>query len=60
MDSFTTQAIVLSVNTKQRAVNKKRTESKCILVEVDPYHIIHVKDDGFISHGFNLSWKGKP
>lgn len=23
------------------------------------YHIIHVKDDRFIGHGLNLSWKGK-
>lgn len=60
MDSFTPQAIVLSVNTKQRTVTKKKTESEWTLVQVDPYHIIHVKDDGFISHGFNLSWKGKP
>lgn len=26
---------------------------------MDPYHIIHVKDDRFIGHGLNLSWKGK-
>lgn len=29
------------------------------MFEVDTYHIIHVKDDRFIGHGLNLSWKGK-
>lgn len=26
---------------------------------MDSYHIIHVKDDRFIGHGLNLSWKGR-
>lgn len=33
--------------------------SECSLIEIDPYHIIYVKNDRFIGHGLNLSWKGK-
>lgn len=37
----------------------EQKNKKCSLVETDSYHIIDVKDDRFIGHGLNLSWKGK-